>query len=206
MRAIIPTVLLVLTATAALAAGKPVLILGEDSAPPAMALAQAAPAASQSATPAAAAAAPAATSAAPAPAQKPAGTLLYNFPQAAITQVGANTMGQGLDVPATPPSPDSPAPPPPAGSGPTPPTPNSPTPPANPISKLWPRDTVQLFMPSCTGLRPQFVVPCGCVIGKLMTQMPHDEFLAKSEAGTIEQDPRLIQIRTDCATAPQKKD
>ena len=61
-------------------------------------------------------------------------------------------------------------------------------------------------MPACTSLRPQFVVPCTCVITRLMVEMPHDEFLKKSEEGSIEQDPRLMRIRSECATAPQKKD
>ena len=203
MRAIISTVLFLATATAALAASKPILILGEDTQPPSMAVAAAAiaPAAG---TPATVAATTAPAAAVPAP--KPADSILINFPKAAITQVGANTMGQGLDITPNPASPDSPTPPPPAASPASPANPNSPTPPANPISKLWPRDTIELFMPSCTGLRVQYVPPCTCVITQLMVQMPHDEFLAKSEAGIIEQDPRLIKIRTDCATAPQKKD
>jgi hypothetical protein len=74
------------------------------------------------------------------------------------------------------------------------------------VSKLCPRDTISIFLPPCTGLRPQFIVPCTCVITKLMMAMGHDEFLAKSEAGSIESDPRLIRIRQDCATAPQRKE
>ena len=74
------------------------------------------------------------------------------------------------------------------------------------VSKLWPRDTVQIFMPRCTALKQPFIAPCNCVITKLMAAIPHDEFLKKSEDGSIEQDPRLIQIRTDCATAPQRKE
>jgi hypothetical protein len=50
------------------------------------------------------------------------------------------------------------------------------------------------------------VVPCTCTITKLMVAMPHDEFLKKSEDGTIEQDQRLINIRSECATAPQRKE
>lgn len=73
-------------------------------------------------------------------------------------------------------------------------------------SKLWPRNTLQIFMPRCTALKEPFIEPCRCVITKLMNAMPHDEFLKKSEEGSIEQDPRLIQIRNECATAPQRKD
>ena len=129
-----------------------------------------------------------------------------NFPENAITRVGENTTGQHIDAPANPPSPVSPAAAPSGPAATTPANPSSPASPKSPINKLWPRNTVEIFMPPCTGLRPQFFVPCTCVISKLMLTMPHDEFLAESEAGTIENDPRLIRIRTDCATAPQKKE
>lgn len=147
----------------------------------------------------------AAPAAAPAQARAPAAPF-PNFPEIAITRVGENTTGQHVD---TPQSPATPASPPAVAAGATPVTPTNPaSPPApkSPVSKLWPRDTIEIFLPPCTGLRPQFVVPCTCVITKLMVEMPHDEFLAKSEAGTIEQDPRLQRIRRDCATAPQKKE
>lgn len=85
--------------------------------------------------------------------------------------------------------------------------PPSPASPANPVDKLWPRNSIQLFLPSCTGLKPQFVVPCTCIITKLMVAMPHDEFLKKSEDGTLEQDPRLVTIRNQCvADALPKKE
>jgi hypothetical protein len=129
-----------------------------------------------------------------------------NFPENAITRVGENTMGTHEDVPATPASPVPPAAPAATANPETPKNPASPAAPANPNNKLWPRDTVRIFLPPCTRLRPQFVVPCTCVITKLMIAMPHDEFLKKSEDGTIEQDPRLIKIRSECATAPQRKE
>jgi hypothetical protein len=129
-----------------------------------------------------------------------------NFPKNAITRVGNNTTGQLVDAPANPESPKNPENPASPPAPPTPEAPTSPTPPPNPVSKLWPRDTIAIFLPSCTGFRPQFIAPCTCVITKLMAAMPHDEFLKMSEAGTIEQDPRLIRIRTDCASAPQKKE
>lgn len=132
--------------------------------------------------------------------------LPVNFPEMAITQIGENTMGQHVDTPAAPPAPASPPPAPNAASPVPPANPASPTPPANPVNKLWPKDTVETFMPSCTNLHVEYVKPCLCVITSLMMQMPHDEFLAKSEAGTIEQDPRLSKIRMDCITAPQRKD
>ncbi|MBX9725971.1 MAG: hypothetical protein K2X09_01790, partial [Rickettsiales bacterium] len=145
------------------------------------------------------------TATAAAPTRDPAAAF-PNFPEVAITRVGENTTGQQVAVPPTPASPTSPAA---AGTSAPPANPSNPAAPptpASPVSKLWPRNTIEIFIPPCTGLRPQFLVPCTCVITKLMVEMPHDEFLAKSEAGTIEQDPRLIRIRSDCATAPQKKE
>ncbi|MDX2094609.1 MAG: hypothetical protein SFW64_01520 [Alphaproteobacteria bacterium] len=129
-----------------------------------------------------------------------------NFPEVAITRVGEATTGQHVEPPATPASPATPAALPPASAPVAPGNPASPPVPKSPVSKLWPRDTLEIFLPPCTGLRPQFVAPCTCVISRLMLAMPHDEFLAKSETNTIEQDPRLIRIRRDCATAPKKKD
>jgi hypothetical protein len=58
---------------------------------------------------------------------------------------------------------------------------------------------VPLFMPACVGYQPKLVVPCNCVIGKLMLAMPHDEFLKLSANGTIEDDIRLKNIRIECA-------
>jgi hypothetical protein len=149
--------------------------------------------------------APAATKSAAASAPVP-GAAFPNFPENAITRVGENTNGEHIDSPAAPASPPSPANPSAAASPATPANPASPATPASPVSKLWPRDTISIFLPPCTGLRPQFIVPCTCVITKLMMAMGHDEFLAKSEAGSIESDPRLIRIRQDCATAPQRKE
>lgn len=140
----------------------------------------------------------------PAPASAPVpGAGFPNFPENAITRVGENTMGQHLDAPANPAAPTAPA----TGTTPaSPANPASPASPPSPVSKLWPKDTIKIFMPPCTGLKVQYVPPCTCVITQLMVQMPHDEFLKKSEDGTLEQDPRLMKIRTDCATAPAKKD
>lgn len=178
------TVLLPLSVVAQSYSNAPLVVIGEGAA------AKPAPTAS-------AAAAPATGSIAGFP----------NFPEIAITRVGEKSNTEHVDPPANPPSPSAPAA---AASGAstpaTPANPASPIAPKSPVSKLWPRDTVQIFVPPCTGLRPQFVIPCTCVITKLMVAMPHDEFLAKSEAGTIEQDPRLQRIRQDCAAAPQKKE
>ncbi len=78
--------------------------------------------------------------------------------------------------------------------------------PARAIDPRWPKDTTKTFLPSCTGLRPQFVTPCTCIITQLMEAMAHDEFIRKSEAGTLEDDPRLQQIRLDCVVKPGRKE
>ena len=125
-----------------------------------------------------------------------------NFPENAVSRIGENTTGQHLDAPAAPGTNLSPA------SAPTPanaPTPASPTPPSSPAAKLWPRDARKIFMVSCVGFHEEFIVPCNCVINRLIATMPHDEFLRESEAGTIENDERITKIRTDCATTPQPK-
>jgi len=129
-----------------------------------------------------------------------------NFPAWAVTQVGEKTAGQQVDVPATPASPAAAPAAPAANAAPTTIAPASPAAPASPINKLWPRDTVQIFLPACAGFHVELVPACTCVISNLMLKMPHDEFLAKSENNTIEQDPRLIQIRQECVSAPRRKE
>lgn len=125
-----------------------------------------------------------------------------NFPEIAITRIGENTTGQHVDAPATPATPSA---------GTAPPTPNapqnpaSPTPPPSPVSKLWPRDTVPIFVQSCAGFHVELVPACTCVITELMVQMPHDEFLKLSENNTIENDGRLLGIRQKCVATPRKR-
>ncbi|MFZ4542058.1 MAG: hypothetical protein ACOYNL_09715 [Rickettsiales bacterium] len=123
-----------------------------------------------------------------------------NFPANATTRAGENTYGEHLDMPANPPSPVAPTNPAAAPTPANPAAPTSPVSPASAASKLWPRDTVAIFLPPCTSGRPLLLGACSCVITKLMVEMPHDEFLAKSEDGTIEQDVRLQRIRLNCAT------
>ncbi len=133
-------------------------------------------------------------------------SLLATFPKQAITQIGEATGGERVDTPKNPASPAAPANP---AAATSPSNPNAPTPPAapvNPVSKLWPRDTVPIFMTACVGFYPQKIAPCSCVITRLIVEMPHDEFLAKSEANTMEKDERFLRIRQDCATAPAKKE
>lgn len=142
-----------------------------------------------------------------APDQRPASEIehervLNNFPDWAVTRAGAATGGSDADIadgaPAAPTPEPSPAP-----KGPE--TPAAPAAPQAPISKLWPADTVPIFVKSCVGFEAQKLVPCNCVIGKLMLAMPHDEFLKLSAQGTIEQDARLQNIRIACAVEAAKK-
>lgn len=70
-----------------------------------------------------------------------------------------------------------------------------------PHGKLWPSNTIPLFMTSCTKFHVEMVEPCGCIIRKVMTQFPHDEFMRIDAAGQIETDPRLQRIRQECADA-----
>lgn len=129
--------------------------------------------------------------------------LIQQFPQAAVEQLGNRSGGYDKDVPATPANPTTSAAPgaalPPGAQSPV-----APTPPASPISKLWPADTVQHFMPSCIGADPRLIAPCQCVIGRVMLEIPHDEFLRLTAQQTIENDARLQNIRLQCA-APGKK-
>lgn len=146
------------------------------------------------------------------------------FPAAAVTIVGASTIVDPLaniDKPAlvfadpdTPhatgasttnapaPSPTLPSA---ATNAPAAPTTNAPATPASPIDKLWPIDTVPIFMTSCVGYQPKLYAPCKCVIGRLMTEMPHDEFLQLSVTDAIERDPRLRAIRLQCVGTPSVK-
>lgn len=128
---------------------------------------------------------------------------MQNFPEWAITSAGENTTGQNSGNVAGPKAPANPAP---AASAASPASPKNPEPPKAPVSpKLWPIDTVPIFLRACVGIEPQMIAPCGCVIRELMVKMPHDEFLQKSANGTIEQDPTLNAIRVGCATKPHQK-
>ncbi len=122
--------------------------------------------------------------------------VLNNFPEWAVTRVGAATGGTDQDIAPTPAAPTTPS----AGSTPAvAPAPATPAAPASATAKLWPVDTVPIFMKSCVNFQPKLVVPCNCVIGRLMLAMPHDEFIKLTAQGTVEQDPRLQNILTECA-------
>ena len=122
--------------------------------------------------------------------------VMQQFPDWAVTRAGAVTGGYDQDVPTAPAAPASPST---EATPKSPPTPAIPSAPANPANKLWPADTVPIFMKSCVSYQPKLVVPCSCIIHKLMTAMPHDEFLKLTAAGTVEDDIRLQNIRVECA-------
>lgn len=138
-----------------------------------------------------------------APYADPAQAITANFPAWAVTSVGQNSTG-GNPVPAAPAAPGnapvSAQPINPAASA----APTAPTAPTSPVNKLWPIDTVPIFMRSCMGFHVELAAPCKCIIVNLMTQMPHDEFLKLSAAGTIESDPRLSAIRYQCLGSPNR--
>lgn len=131
--------------------------------------------------------------------------LVQQFPDWAVTRVGSATGGWDKDVIAAPQAPANPASATAPANAPTPAAPTPPAAPASPVSKLWPVDTVPIFVRACVGFRPALLLPCQCVIGKLMLAMPHDEFLELTAKGTIEQDARLKQIRLQCATQPRPR-
>lgn len=148
--------------------------------------------------------APAVAAAAPAaPQVAQAGIYTPDFPEWAVTKAGENSSG-GNPVPDAPSAPasapvaDTPA------KAPEAPAAAAPAAPASPINKLWPIDTIPIFMRSCMGLHIELAAPCKCTIVNLMVAMPHDEFLRKSADGTIEQDPRLSAIRFKCLGTPQR--
>lgn len=102
------------------------------------------------------------------------------------------------------PAPDAPK----APEAPKPTAPQSPANPASPpspISKLWPRDTVPIFVTSCSKLRRETLNPCRCIINRLMQKMMHDEFIRLSEANQIDIDPRYLTIRQDCVSEGQRE-
>lgn len=149
------------------------------------------------ATPTRASNAPAAAAAAEA--------IIDHFPGWAISKAGSDTTGQTVETPVSPASPPAPTAP---ASSPSPSAPEAAKPPPAPASvtdKLWPRDTVPIFMHSCTGLHVEYMPACGCVITKLMLAMSHNEFLELSAANKIDDDPRVISIRSGCLATPAKR-
>lgn len=122
--------------------------------------------------------------------------VLNQFPEWAVTRAGAATAGTDQDMPSAATAPASPG----AGDVPAnPASPKIPEAPASPVSKLWPADTVPIFMRACVNYQPKLVMPCNCTIGKMMLAMPHDEFLELTAKGTLEDDIRVKNIRTECA-------
>lgn len=130
---------------------------------------------------------------------------IEQFPTWAITTVGANTMGQNNDIPSAPAAPQSPSTAEAGADAPAAPTVDAPKPPKNPVTQAWPYDTVPIFMQACVGYHAELTAPCYCVVSKLVNTMPHDEFLQLSAAGTIEDDARLVDIRSQCAAQPRPR-
>lgn len=129
---------------------------------------------------------------------------IEQFPAWAVTNVGANTSGMNADIPAAPEAPSAPAAVGGAAAPASPQAPAAPAVPSSPLTRAWPHDTVPIFMRSCIGYQPKLAGPCFCVVSKLVNAMPHDEFMRLTAAGTIEQDVRLANIRSQCATAPRR--
>jgi hypothetical protein len=131
--------------------------------------------------------------------------ITQSFPAWAVSKAGADTSGQGAAIPAAPASPESaaipaaPAFPPSAGA------PQPPAAPSSPLNRLWPRDTVPIFMRSCTGLHIELIPACQCVISKMMLSMPHDEFLTLSAGNRLDSDPRILAIRQGCLGTPGER-
>jgi|GEM_PF-6369630 len=133
-------------------------------------------------------------------------TYTPDFPEWAVTKVGENSAGNTNPVPDSPASPADAPQAPQAVAAAAPAAPTSPASPASPINKLWPIDTIPIFMKSCMGFHVELAAPCKCVITNLMVEIPHDEFLKLTAAGSIEQDTRLASIRYRCVGTPAQQE
>jgi hypothetical protein len=83
--------------------------------------------------------------------------------------------------------------------------PKSPPSPKSPLAKLWPADTIPVFVLACAQFHKELIAPCKCTITKLMVAMPHDEFLALSAENAIEQDQRYLNSRRACIGTPRTR-
>jgi len=104
--------------------------------------------------------------------------------------------------------PAAPAPAPAAPEAPKPEAPaksESPEHPVSPFDKLWPRDTVPIFVTRCTRFHVEMLKPCVCVITNVMTSMGHDEFMKLNAEGTMESDPRILSIQQKCVADLQNQ-
>jgi hypothetical protein len=117
-----------------------------------------------------------------------------------LTQAAPTSLPEETTIPektTSPPRPERPSSPPRPESPPRPASPPSPESPERP-TKLWPRDTIPIFVTACSHLNADKMPPCRCIINGLMTQMMHDEFLRLSQAHLIETDTRYITLRENC--------
>ena len=125
------------------------------------------------------------------------GIVTGDFPTNALSNATAHD--------GNPPNPATPA----AGKTPaTPATPNNPEAPDSPKSpllKLWPRDAVKIFMPTCVKFHSELIEPCYCIITQVMEVIPHDEFLRLNEEGKMDTDPRIAAINERCLSKPRER-
>ena len=87
----------------------------------------------------------------------------------------------------------------------TPNNPEAPDSPKSPLLKLWPRDAVKIFMPTCVKFHSELIEPCYCIITQVMEVIPHDEFLRLNEEGKMDTDPRIAAINERCLSKPRER-
>ena len=129
--------------------------------------------------------------------------MILSLPTFAVAQTYSNSpimvITPDSSNPKPPPEPAAPANPP------SPPNPPQPSAPATPISSmpatLWPKDTVPIFMTSCTKFHVELIDPCSCIITKVVTQFRHDEFMRLDSSGELTSNPKMQQIRQECVNA-----
>ena len=73
------------------------------------------------------------------------------------------------------------------------------------VSKLWPRDTAEIFIRACAGFHAEYIAPCNCIISGIMDQMTHPEFMDLHARNAFDQDPRIQKVTYTCATKPKQK-
>jgi len=83
--------------------------------------------------------------------------------------------------------------------------PESPPSPEAAHAKLWPADTVPLFVLACAQFHKELVGPCKCTISNLMATMPHDEFLKLSAENRMADNQKYLNIRRKCIGTPNNR-
>lgn len=77
--------------------------------------------------------------------------------------------------------------------------------PPSPFAKLWPKDTVPIFVTRCTRFHLEMLKPCVCIITNVMTSIPHNEFMELNAKNTMETDPRIVAIQQKCVADLQNQ-